>query len=209
MTVLLGFDPGGDTRFGWCVCDQSEGLPLAVRQAGRASTVKDALEQAVANLREGEEVLGSGIDAPLFWVPTGPRAVDVAVRSAVRTAGAPHPSGTVQHVNSLRGACVVQGMLLAVLLRDLFPNITISEAHPKALLWILGMLQRNAPLESYVDGFGYRAEHERDAAVSCLNAWAAVRRPEIWQDLSFLDPKRYSPAAPVSYWMPRWNNREQ
>lgn len=204
MNVLLGFDPGGDRRFGWCVCEDVEDLPLTVREAGCSGTVDDAIASASYQIRDGEHPIGVGIDAPMFWVRSTGRRVDREVRSAVRQAGAPYPPGTVQHVNSLRGACVAQGMLIAADLRELYPNLVVSECHPKALLWIIGNGGGAGALAAYVRGVEGRTEHERDAAIGCLSAWAAVRRPVGWRDLAILDHERYSPVAPVTYWMPQW-----
>jgi len=56
----------------------------------------------------------------------------------MRQRGAQNVHGTVQAVNSLRGACLVQGILTAILLRQRVPEIHVSESHPKAVLWLLG-----------------------------------------------------------------------
>ena len=205
MSVLLGFDPGGDRRFGWCVCEDVEGLPLTIRATDCSGTVNDAMESALAQIGDGEQPIGVGVDAPMYWVRNSGRRVDREVRSAIREAGAPNPPGRVQHVNSLRGACVAQGMLVAVDLRALYPHLVVSECHPKALLWLIGADGDVGEFAGYVRGVEGRSEHERDAAISCLSAWAAVHKPVDWRDLAVLDPEHYSPVSPVTYWMPRWN----
>jgi hypothetical protein len=52
--------------------------------------------------------------------------------------GAKTPSGTVQQLNSPRGAVLVQGLVAAMLLRERVHGLPITETHPKALLWLLG-----------------------------------------------------------------------
>jgi len=42
----------------------------------------------------------------------------MTVRAAMRRIGAVNLGGTVQHVNSLRGACLAQGMMAAHILRE-------------------------------------------------------------------------------------------
>ena len=123
--------------------------------------------------------------------------------------------GTVLHVNSLRGACLVQGMTAALLLRRRAPELPISEAHPKALLWLLGLatkgrrpravsFDRLAPLLLRPERRQSDCEHERDAALGTLSAWAMVHRPSDWEDLSCLDEERITPLCPPPfYWMAR------
>ncbi len=84
-----------------------------------------------------------------------------------------HP-GTVQSVNSLKGAVLVQGILLAMKLREKKPEIAITETHPKAML--------HARRQDYADFFaemGLRApmpvtEHEKDALVGAIVAREAA-----------------------------------
>jgi hypothetical protein len=47
--------------------------------------------------------VAAGIDALLFWTPTGTRKVDAMVRDVLRACKATSPGGTVQQLNSLRG----------------------------------------------------------------------------------------------------------
>ena len=122
-TIVLGFDPGGQGRFGWGVCEaKPEALELI------ASGLADNCLQAAARSREairefsGRQerepvVVAAGIDAPLYWGPEGRRHADDVVRNALASAlqqlGLPagSASGTVQHINSLWGAVLAQGLL--------------------------------------------------------------------------------------------------
>ena len=126
VDVILGFDPGGKTgrKFGWCIC-QSEPGHLRVCKAGRATNAEDALKQVSSKLPPGARVIASGIDAPMFWTNTGEREVDRIIRVAGQYKECPNPKHrppakimscpyplNVQEINSLRGACVAQGVLL-------------------------------------------------------------------------------------------------
>ena len=76
----------------------------------------------------------------------------------------------LREINSLRGACLVQGALVAYLLHKRFPYITITESHPKALLYLMGIASKkmnplNVSLEDlseYIDCDQSCDEHERD-----------------------------------------------
>jgi len=198
VSIILGFDPGGKGRFGWCIASNAASLPIEVVDTGLADDAASAIEQLRPHLPNGERVLAAGIDAPLFWPRGGSRKVDQLIRDAIAKRGAKSPGGTVQHVNSLRGACLVQGILVAVLLREQFPSVAITEAHPKALLHLL---DAEPPL-LWPDGD--RSEHERDAGLGVLGAWALLHHPPEWEDLLPQEDSYFSPLAePLAYWMPK------
>ncbi len=46
-------------------------------------------------------------------------------------------------------------------------------------------------------------DHERDAALGALGAWAMIHRTGGWSELRVRDPDAVSPLAePLGYWMP-------
>ena len=76
-------------------------------------------------------------------------------------------------------------MLTAKLLRDAVPGIRITESHPKALLWLLGVLSAGGTTTGVVlrdlrDHLAFvgaePSEHERDAALGALEAAAMLER---------------------------------
>ena len=83
--------------------------------------------------------LGIGIDSPMWWSAGrgGGRLADKRLRDAYGI-----PSGTVQSVHSLRGAVLAGGALFASLMRGKFPDIKVTESHPKALLKALSAGRR-------------------------------------------------------------------
>ena len=211
MGVLLGFDPGGLEAFGWCIVEDAEELPLRVLDGGVAKDARDASEVVVKHLPRQSDVLAAGIDSPLFWTASH-RQADQILRREVAECGARSPGGTVQAVNSLRGACVVQGVLLGQLLRDLWPGLPISESHPKAYLWLKRIasdsrhprsinhvpdLSRLPPMDTP------SGDHVRDSAIAALSAWAIIHKPPEWRDLFLQEEKPYMPIGPpLGYWMP-------
>lgn len=193
MQILLGLDPGGAGNFGWCIAQYTDDIPMIPLASGLSNNAHQAILFALASIPEGATLVSAGIDAPLFWSKTGTRNADHTVRHAIKQAGAPHVSGTVQDINSLRGACLVQGMLAALELRDRYPELPITEAHPKALRWLLPNL-----LDIEAD-----SEHERDAMLAAVSAWAAYKPSSDWEDLLAYEENSYTPVSmPVHYMMP-------
>ena len=212
--VILGFDPGGVKNFGWCVAQAKKDAQLQVLDSGVENHAEGAIEAALAKARGFGKIEAAGIDSPLFWVPKGDRQADKTVRSAMRQLGAVYVGGTVQHVNALRGACLSQGIMSAYLLRRELPAIRITEAHPKVLLWLLHI----ANVESRVENVGMchlgdfiqsdsndLSDHERDAALGAVAAWAMINCLNGWRDLYPDEKNPFVPVSPVEYWMPLSN----
>lgn len=123
---FVGFDPGGNEPFGRTVLESaSQSLQFVGTRTGVTAVLTEMLK-----VLEGPPA-GIGIDAPLFWVQQGDRAADHFVRALVIAAGG--YGGTVMAVNSLVGACLVQGVLIAIQAHDLWPEAQITEAHRTAL----------------------------------------------------------------------------
>lgn len=158
-----------------------------------------------------DEIAGVGIDSPLYWASEGDRRADKLIRSEMKRLGAKHVGGTVQQVNSLRGACLVQGIMTAQILRSTLSSIRITETHPKALLWLISVANLNLPavdvrmshLASLICGGNDSiSEHERDAALGAIAAWSMVINAKGWRDLYMMEDKPFVPISPVEYWMP-------
>ncbi len=169
--------------------------------------VRDVLEV----LGPSPQIDGVGIDSPLFFAPSGKRRVDFVVREAIKAAGAPNAGGTVQQVNSLRGACIAQGVVAAHLLRRAVPGVRITEAHPKALLWLIKVASPkrrvvDITMEHLAEFIACKvamfSEHERDAALGALAAWAMVFVAAGWRDIALEENDSVVPFPPVEYWMP-------
>ena len=213
MELYVGFDPGGKGQFGWAICSP-EGERLRILHTGNAEHAQNALLAVKSRLPSQISIIGAGIDAPLFWVANGRRNSDLLVKNAIKKLGAKSPGGTVQQLNSLRGACLVQGPLIAKLLMDEFPSIAITETHPKALLFLLGLANKQKQpsdigienLSEYVHvDAGHYSEHERDSVLGAVISWISLKQQSEWRDLAkneqgLMIPFDYKPA----YWMP-WN----
>lgn len=211
MNIYLGFDPGGIGQFGWAVCMEGQ-QNLEVLHTGNADHATGALLAVKECIPSTAKVIGAGIDAPLFWVTDGGRYVDKIIRNKIKELGALSPSGTVQELNSLRGSCLLQGPMIAQLLTNQFSPIKITETHPKALLFLLGLANAQKQpkeigvneLSEYLSKFDINnSEHERDSILGAIVAKVANSRPNNWIDLvkkekGAIVPFGYTP----EYWMP-------
>ncbi len=216
MDVLLGFDPGGQGKFGWAVCiDKNDGLNVLA--AGTADHAEGAMEESLRVIPKVASVVAAGIDAPMFWSIDGYREADHRVRRGIATLGSSSPGGTVQNFNSLRGACVIQGLLILNLLRRSFPTIPITESHPKALLWLMMIAKKdfgpnnikiNNLKEIIIKGPESVSEDERDAILGAFTAQAMMRKKMGWEDLLQFERENDLVLAgkpPIAYWMPKIN----
>ena len=193
--VWFGADPGGINAFGVALLDESGRTCCET-----VSSVDDAVKWIVA----AGTPLGVGIDAPLWWsgVQGGGRRADERLRKAYGIR-----SGTVQSVNSLKGAVLVGGVLLASRVREAFPKVPVTESHPKALLKALDLEKDGAFAQRFGvhDAWG-DDEHQRDAVIAavcaregCRGKWPVDLAED--RDESEQDPRSYW-LAPVSYFWP-------
>lgn len=187
----VGADPGGLDRFGVSL--------LMSTNEYKSATVNCADEAVdyIAHNCEGSPK-GAGIDAPLWW-SSGPKSIRLADEWVRKEFGL--SSGTVQAGNSLRGAALIQGAMLVVRLRERFPEIMITETHPKALL-----RGSDASYKSLCERYGLAAheiagngaDDRQDAVISAI--WAREVFEGRWsRDLT----KERAPSEqdPSSYWL--------
>jgi hypothetical protein len=113
----------------------------------------------------------------------------------------------VQSANSLKGAVLIQGIMLAMVARKAFPTIPITESHPKALLKAMNIGPWSEISGAFgLDGAEPRTEHERDALLGAVAAReGALGRWTI--DLATrLGPSELDPKAvwfgEIHYWWP-------
>ena len=206
--LILGFDPGGEGKsqgeFGWSICSASNGTLHPPQNTGLAKNGWDALFQVKAALQrryayQHPPVLAAGIDAPLFWNPQGKRTVDSYLKQVLKPSGR---DNSVMHINSLRGASLAQGLLLGIHLRALW-DFPITEAHPTVLLHLLRRSGQSDSIAMVERAIVELADHQKDATLSAVAAWAMLHAPPRWRNLY---PMEYCPVQlidpPVGYWMP-------
>lgn len=160
--LVAGFDPGGKNSFGWCVVAVRPRRKMIDAGKNLASNADDAFCKASQVIKShGGSLRAVGIDAPLTWARNGGQ------RTADRHINNQHSPNSALSVNSLWGACAVQGFLLAEALSREYPGILFTEANPKplkdnpdAIKWYKDVWSEDEP------------DHIRDAIVS---AWAAAQ----------------------------------
>lgn len=200
--VWFGADPGGAKAFGLALLHPDGSFECA--------TVSNAHEAIEWLGKSPVAIEAAGIDSPLWWSSgaSGDRGADVWLRNRYKNLG-----GTVQSPNSLRGAVLVQGVMLASSLRRSFPRILLTESHPKALLKAWGINPKEVDASSrwlresfrLADG-RVHGDHERDALVAAVAAREGSTGR--WKcDLARnRSPREQDPTAvpwgPVAYWWP-------
>lgn len=205
--IVLGFDPGGKGKFGWSICTTADGAlgrPIKTGLANDALHALNLTQEAIASdgLTSKQPVLAAGIDAPLLWSTSGGRRVDAVIRRALSDSGFTTSGGTVQHFNSLRGACVVQGVMLAKFLHEAW-DLEVTEAHPKAIEHLLRQSGQPSVVKLIDDLTHGLVTHKRDAVLSAIAAWAMHRRLLGWRNLYEEAVYPVQPFdTPVNYWMP-------
>jgi hypothetical protein len=215
MELILGFDPGGNAsgaRFGWAVAENSEEVPVRVVATGTSAHAEGAVSAAFGCVAGDDRVVAVGVDSPMYWTPTGERKADLKLREILRERGAGSSAGgTVQHLNSLQGACLVQGPIAASLVRRRFPDIALTESHPKALLWALRIASKDlkpasisaTQLSGLLRGPIGESEDERDAVLGAFVAWGMVTRQSGWSDLVAIeDDPIFLACGKAEYWFP-------
>ncbi len=220
-SFILGFDPGGMSgggSFGWSICSEVDGILQPRPRTGLATDAQDAIDKVNGALKSPDfpakpNVLAAGIDAPLFWNRRGIREIDYELDRAMRFTGFPPPKNgglIVQTVNQLRGACVIQGPLLAKYLHEEWTGLPITESHPKVLQWLLPLLGQSDTARMVRRLIAGLVEHELDATWCAVAAWGMMHHHDYnlhnWYDLyewEMLESGRVEQLeGGVSYWMP-------
>jgi hypothetical protein len=107
-------------------------------------------------------------------------------------------------------------MLVAMMCRQRFADgILITEAHPKALLWLLGKATSGLPprgvmmgdLNEYVAGniVEGASEHERDAVLGAIAVFAMESQRTGWQVFILLTQSRHSILRRVTGCLSTWS----
>lgn len=126
-SLYLGYDPGGGGAHGVAAIDDRRAV---------CDTMPTA-ENAINWFREhcrGHEPNALGVDTLTLWStgPSGWRPADRALRARYSDV-----STSVTAPNSLYGAMPINGIAVALALRNAFEKLRITETHPKVLYFAL------------------------------------------------------------------------
>jgi len=196
--IWIGADPGGTGNFGLAI----------LKSDGSAHTCcVNCADQAIDVVKERVKIhpAGVGVDSPLWWSsgPSGDRQADQWLRRTYGLSG-----GQVQTANSLRGAALVQGAMFVHRVRQLFPNVGVTETHPKAVWTALKVDNWDSFSKQFLVNVTIHneQEHERDAIISAVAAREGFERRWL-KDLSTArHPSEQDPSqfwlAPIHYFWP-------
>jgi Protein of unknown function (DUF429) len=125
--LYLGYDPGGGGAHGVAAIDARPAACATVR------TAEDALDWFRERCRD-QEPKALGVDTLTLWStgPAGWRPADRALRTAY-----PDVATSVTAPNALYGAMLINGIAVALALRNAFERLRITETHPKVLYFTL------------------------------------------------------------------------
>ena len=153
-----------------------------------------------------------GVDTLTCWSTgvSGWRPADIWLRRQY-----PEARASIASPNSIYGSMSLGGMTLLLALRSIFPNIIVTETHPKVLYKVLSgrkydfVANKPAMLELLSRSYGVSADcgndHEWDALISAVVAFHAASGS--WaRDLHQIDVDRGSrlvkPCGDTSYFWP-------
>lgn len=201
--VFLGYDPGGVG--GVAVLDLREDCPrLATASVRSVDEALGFFRKALA----GAVPTAAGLDTLLYWETGrgGWRQSDLWLRKRYADV-----ANSVVCSNSMYGAMAVQGMALAMRLREAWPDLPLCETHPKVLYramtgrrhsWGPEMDRWLLDAAGCPEAVAPSNDHEWDALVS---AWAASNWASgNWtDDLRSLSSAAVEPTGGVAYpWPP-------
>jgi hypothetical protein len=202
-SIYLGFDPGGDRKFGVALLDGDCVITSTV------GTVDDAMEWADRVCRSRLPV-AAGIDTLLHWATSksGMRPCDLQLRAKYRAT-----KNNILAPNSLRGAMAIGGMALALRLREKWPKLVLNETHPKVLLHARWGQRYDpndeATVQAAIQWFGdqghytelkIEGEHQLDAAFSAWTTREGLAKG--WVDIIGKDDNLIFPTGEVRYLWP-------
>jgi hypothetical protein len=197
---FLGFDPGGARGFGVALLRGTE------VKADTVSSVAAAINWAATECHQSNP-LAAGIDTMLCWCdgPGGWRPADRLLRAAY-----PAVRSSVMSPNGLYGSMGIGGVALAMRLRQLWPDLSLNETHPKVLAYALRReLHRDDDPAAGIAWFAEHSSidmtrihggHEFDAVISAWATREGLSRG--WTDLVTGDPSLLLPVGAVRYLWP-------
>ena len=131
MRNILGYDPGGPKANGVACLKFTEEMKKI--ETDTVGSVDQAMDWFLDKLN-GDKPEAIGIDAYMNWETgvSGRRGPDNWLRATY-----PTQKNSVLYANSAFGAMAIQGMALAIRVRQKWPDSTLNEVHPKVLYFAL------------------------------------------------------------------------
>jgi len=166
--VIVGYDPGGNGAHGIAELSVRGGQPVAL-----ATRTLQTAEVVIRLLEDLPPIVAFGVDTLTCW-GTGYSALRPADRWLRKHYVA--VQNRIVAPNGLYGAMGLNGMAVLMAVKLKFPNVLITETHPKVLYWHLsgqmydyknGKVSMDQMLSNFLELDVTPAnEHEWDAALS-------------------------------------------
>lgn len=205
--LIAGYDPGGNNAHGLAIARFRSGKckEACIETHRNAESVIDRLEGV-------GQLSAIGIDTLAAWSTgdSGWRVADLWLRHTYKKV---HSS--VVSPNGLYGSMGLNGMAVLRSLRQKYPDLMVTETHPKVLYWALSQTKyKYAESQSVMDAalsdwLGVKVEtkndHEWDAVVSVLASFKGVSgqwRHDLFQESGQEVGRLVFPAGPAQYWWP-------
>jgi hypothetical protein len=210
--TFVGYDPGGNRAHGLAELQVADGKPISII----SRTLRSA-EEVIAGLEVLASVSALGVDTLSCWSTGGGgwRPADRWLREQKQYEKV---RNSVTTPNGLFGSMSLNGMAVLVESRRKFPNVMITETHPKVLYFALSgkthdYKSRKSEMDAFLSDklgiprshFTIGDEHQWDAALSALAAHAGLRG--LWRrDLHELAPVKgerlVRPCGATHYYWP-------
>lgn len=174
--TIIGYDPGGNRGHGLTKLVLEKG---SIREA--TTDTLDNAEKVITNTQEQGSLVAIGVDTLTCWSTgeSGWRPADLWLRDKYKKV-----QKSIVSPNGLRGSMALNGMAVLVSLRELQPDLFITETHPKVLFWFLKRkkydYKNNKALmdDTLITNLGVRIspanDHEWDSAISAFAALQSV-----------------------------------
>jgi hypothetical protein len=174
--TVVGYDPGGNGSHGFAEMRIVDGAVVSV-----VSRTLDTVESALTLLEAAPEPLALGVDTLTCWStgPGGWRPADRWLRQKYKDV-----EKSVVTPNGLFGSMGLNGMALLIALRLKYPDLPVTETHPKVLHWHLfgqpyDFYARQREMNEHLGrlvGISIQSadDHQWDATLSAFAAYKGV-----------------------------------
>ena len=205
--TILGYDPGGNSSHGLSV------VTLNNDEISRIENLTLKTAENVINIAHDiPDLIAVGVDTLSCWCTGhgGWRPADRWLKAKYKNI-----TRSIVSPNSLYGSMGLNGMSVLISLRELYPNLSVTETHPKVLYMALTGHKydydtSNKKMDSFLSSvMGHNItttnDHEWDAAISVYAAHQGLAKK--WKrdlhSLSLEQAERLiKPCGNTVYWWP-------
>ena len=206
--MIVGYDPGGNGAHGLALASYNDGKIQGVR-----ISTHPTVQSIISTISEFNDVIAIGIDTLTCWStgPSGWRPADRWLKNEY-----PEITNSIASANSLFGSMGLNGMSALLKIKESFPNIHISETHPKVMYFELAKKKYNykecnKEMDSFLSdligiNISTKNDHEWDAAASIYAVYCGatgkwvnnLHSKSVTNNEVFVEP-----CGPTSYWWPK------